>query len=173
MSNSAGEPSHAFQLLPRDILLLTTFQIGNIGAAADIAGELTVRSEARNAAAKNPPELPVGAPQTMFLLEGAAVVERGRVRIDAALEIVRMNRGGPAVAQLLLQSAAGEGEPAPVDERTALVGSGHPDHQRRGVGQVAESFFAFAPRRVGPQGAEFSDIRAHNGKAGRAACRVA
>ena len=84
-----------------------------------------------------------------------------------------MKPGGPAIAQLLLQSAAREGEPAPVDERAALVWAGDPDQQRCGVGQVAKPFFAFAPGRIGPQGAEFGNIGPHNGKAGRMACRVA
>ena len=93
--------------------------------------------------------------------------------LNAVIEIVRMQPGGPAVAQFLLQSAAREGEPAFVDERAAFVGAGYPDHQRRGVGHVPESFIAFASRRVGPQSVEFSDIGAQAGKAGRAAGRVA
>ena len=106
-------------------------------------------------------------------MKATARVEGGRVSFYAIIAIVRMQSGGPTVAQLLLESAARESEPAFVDEHEALVGAGHPDHQRRGVGQVPESFIAFAPRRLGPQVLQLGDVGAQAGKPRRSAGGVA
>ena len=62
VSDAAGEPSDAFQFLPREILFLAALQIGDIGTVADITGEIAFRSEARSAAAKHPPVLAIRAP---------------------------------------------------------------------------------------------------------------
>jgi len=52
---------------------------------------------------------------------------------DAAVEVVGMNAGGPAVSELLFQAASGEFQPGVVEIGAAGVQAGTPDQRRKAL----------------------------------------
>ena len=63
--------------------------------------------------------------------EGLSPVKVIQVVRHAPIEIVRVHAFGPAVALLLFDGAAGEGEPRFVEVVALGIESGAPDHDRR------------------------------------------
>ena len=68
----------------------------------------------------------------------------GQIRL-----VVGVDAGRPALAQLVVQPAAGEVEPALVHVRPAAVGPREPHHQRGAVRHPAEALLALAHRPLG------------------------
>ena len=66
-----------------------------------------------------------------WAFEGGAPVEMVEIIRNAAFEIVGMNAFGPAVAELLFERPAREGQPCFVEIVTLGVEAGTPDHDRR------------------------------------------
>ena len=111
VGNTAGQRSHALQLLLGEIFLLGAFEVGDVGTGADVAGKSAAGVEAGNAVIEQPAVLAIGAAQAVFHLKIAAGLEGGRVDADAAIEIERMHALGPAVTDFLLHGTAGEPQP--------------------------------------------------------------
>src|SRR5262249_4149842 len=59
------------------------------------------------------------------------------------------NSLSPAAPQLLFHAPPGEAQPAPVEVRTAFIGTRHPDHYGGTIGHVSESRFALSQRLIG------------------------
>src|SRR5690606_3566716 len=85
--------------------------LGDVDAGADVAFERAVGIDVRNAVVEQPAVLAVVATQAKLHRQRRAL-RKGRVaRLDASLAVVRMNRLGPAEAELVVERAPGEVEP--------------------------------------------------------------
>ena len=89
--------------------------LGDVDAGADEAHELAAGSEMRAAALEQPAPGAVVALQAVFHFIGPARVERRVIGVERAIEIGRVQVVAPAVADLLLDVAADEIEPALVE----------------------------------------------------------
>ena len=123
--------------------------LGDVDAGADEAHELAVGPDMRTAAFEQPAPRAVVALQAELHFVGPARVERGVIGVERAVEIRRVQVVAPAVADLLLDVAADEIEPALVEPRAALVLAAHPDEHRRRVRRGAEALLALAQRGFG------------------------
>ena len=61
------------------------------------------------------------------------------MRVQAAAEIVGMQRRCPPVAQFVTEPPARETEPLSVHENDSAAGVGHPDHHRRIAKRTGET----------------------------------
>src|SRR5262249_38683917 len=65
-------------------------------------------------------------------------VEVAHVNFEATIKILSMNAFRPPISELLRHAATSKGQPRPIKPYTELVLSGHPDHDRRRVHDLAE-----------------------------------
>ena len=135
-----------FRELPEPFFAL---QIRDVNVGAYITSEYTSGREARDPTAQDQPVLSIPTAQPALQLEVPAGVERRAEYFIAALEVIGMHAGGPAVSQFLLRCAAGKVQPSLIDKREELVRTCDPDHYRRCVGHLPEAFFAFPQRGLG------------------------
>jgi hypothetical protein len=89
----------------------------------------------RTSGVDHPAVFPVVAAQTVFHLERGLGGKMPQVGADAAVEIFRMDAGGPAVTELLFKRTAGELEPGPVEVGASGVLVGMPDQGRKALEQ--------------------------------------
>jgi hypothetical protein len=108
-----------------------------VHAARDEAREGAVLVVEGHAAIEDPAVLAVAAPEPIVHLEGRGLLDMGAAALDDALQIVRMNALGPAVAELLLEAPAGEVEPRLIEKNAFSVGARPPDHRGRGLDEGA------------------------------------
>src|SRR5262249_29584901 len=80
--------------------------------------------------------------QPIFHQEGLALIKGRFVGPIAALEIVRVDILGPAVADLLFHRSAHEVDPRLVKPVAELVSAAHPDQDRSRISHQAKSLFA-------------------------------
>src|SRR5579884_993003 len=172
MRDATRKASHGFQLLPGYIFIAAMFKVGNVAAVADEAYELPVGPESRYTAAEQPPIFTILPLVTVLHMVRSAFLERGFNRRDAPFEIVGMHATEPAPTQFLLQRPAGKIKPTFIQKSTASVRAGHPDHQRRGIGQISESFLALAPGGFLPKRSKLRDILADARESNRMALRI-
>ncbi len=115
------------ELLERDAGLV------DLDAQARVAEEGAVTRVPGDAVVQHPPELTVGPAQPVLHREGLLALERLRRDLEAALDVVRVHRGDPAVTHLLGHGAAREAQPLVVAPRVATVRTGSPEQQRDAV----------------------------------------
>ena len=135
--------------------------VGDVDDRADVSEKFAIVAEARSGGAQRPAIAVVGAPQPVFDPERIA---RG-VGFDKgalpALAVVGMHGLPGAGAERLLLPLPGEFRPEPIEvgERAGRIG--HPHHDRRVVGHVAEARLALAQfaGRLAPQAAPSPDLR--------------
>src|SRR5262249_59376810 len=65
---------------------------------------------------------------------------------EAALAVLRVHAAPPAAAELLVERAAGEGEPRPVEPLAQAIRPGHPDHDRGAIRHRLEARLALRHR---------------------------
>src|SRR5690606_28979059 len=102
------------------------------------------------AAVEDPAVGAVVAAEAELHLERRAGVEGGGVGGEAAVAVVGVDALGPAVAELAVEGAAGEGEPGGVDVVALPVRAGRPHQHGGGVGHGAEAGLALAEGGLGP-----------------------
>jgi len=124
-----------FEHSPETLFTLTqgficSLQFGDFDARSDVAGEFSVAVE-RGAFIEEPSILTVRTSEPVLHLKTAPGVERGSIRSEAAIKIIGMHAGGPAVPQFLGERTAGELEPRFIDESTEPIDAGQPDHDGR------------------------------------------
>src|SRR5262245_38261653 len=125
-------------------------QRGDVDDGADVAREVSVLVDSRHPVIEHPPVVPVPAAQPVVERERAVLAHRGMIGVDREAAVVRMHAVGPALAEILVGPPAGQLQPAPIEVRPAGVGPGHPDHQRRRVGDRGEPVLAVARGSFGP-----------------------
>ena len=118
--------------------------LGDVHGGADVAGISTVGREPGRTGGEDPTVLAVVSPEPELHLIGLATVERLTVVVDQWCQIVGVHAVGPAVSELSFVRPSGELEPGAIDVVTALVGTRHPEHHRRGIGHQAEALLALA-----------------------------
>ena len=129
----------------------------------------------RRAAFEQPAPGAVVALQAELHFVGPARVECGVVGVERAIEIGRMHVVAPAVADLLLDVAADEIEPALVEPGAALVLAAHPDEHRRRIRRRAKTLLALAQGFLGAnaagdvanEGAEHQVVAESDGRDGQ------
>jgi len=124
------------------VLLLGLLALGDVDAGADVASEGPLRGIARHAVVEEPAVLAVGPPEAELHAKALAGVERGGIDAVRAVEVVRMDLRGPALADLLFHRAAGELQPGAVEPVAAPVGRRHPDEDGGAVGGNLEALLA-------------------------------
>ena len=127
--------------------------LGDVDAGTDVADEIAVRPEMRRAAFEQPAPGAVFALQAEFHFVRPPRVECGVVCVQRAIEIGRMHVIAPAVADLLLDIAADEIEPALVEPVATLVLATHPYEHRRRVRRRAKALLALAQGFLGANAA--------------------
>jgi len=111
----------------------------------EAAPDVGARAE-RGAAFEHPPVAAVRPAQPVLQLERLAPGHRRRADLAAALGVVGVDAGEPAVVEVVVGPGAGELPPGPVDQRAALVGGVHPDQRGGGVGEGLEIGWGIAGR---------------------------
>src|SRR5262249_43432045 len=79
--------------------------------------------------------------------ERFAGVECFSVCLETFLKIVAVHALGPAISQLLFQTAARKLQPAFVEKSAQFIDARHPDKNWGGVGNYSETLLAFAQGR--------------------------
>ena len=119
----------------------------DVDAAADVADRRAVDAEARHAVVEHPAVLAVVAAQAIVERVRRARLEAGRPDAGAAVEVLRMDRARPAVAEQIVDAAPGVGAPRGTEPVVLLVEAGAPDQDRRRFEQ-ANRVLATRPGRV-------------------------
>ena len=131
-------------------LSLGILEVGDVGHAADEAGEQAEPVQARNAGREHgAPGAVVAAHAELEAERGAGGEALGQPRGAEGL-VLRMDAGGPAGIDLLLVGAAGEVEPDLVDVDPTAAGVGAPDEARHVVEELPHALLA--DHRGGPMG---------------------
>ena len=174
VGDAAGERAHRLHLLRLPQLRLEPVPrlfglppLGDVDAGADVAGEPAMRVEAGHGVRRHPAELAVGALQAIVHLERSLRLERGLMPRQHHQALVGVDALGPAVAGGRVQGAAGEFQPAPVEEVAAPIRPARPHQHRRGIGERAEALLALAQRRLGALAV--GDVDHHAAQRGRTA----
>src|SRR5262249_19163750 len=108
------------------------------GARADEPEERAVASVSWNSGVIDPAKCAVVTAKPVLHPEFLPVVEVADVGFEATIKILLMNAFRPAASKFLRHAAAGKGQPWSIKPYTQLVLSGHPDHDRGGVHDLAE-----------------------------------
>ena len=128
--------------------LLRALALGDVNARADVALETALGGVARDALARKPSINSVAVALAVVHLERLAGIEGLCVDVHAAGQVVGMDAFGPAVAEFLLERAAGEVQPGLVEISAEFVHAAHPDQHGCGIGHAPEARFTFAQRLV-------------------------
>src|SRR5215203_1894829 len=123
--------------LPPAVLQLVVLR--EVNARADVTEKRAIRRKARYPAVEDPAIFSVVSLQAILEVEWLPRVEETAVGVRAASGVLRMHAFGPPDARFLLESPAGESEPAFVDKRARFVRPRHPDHHRCRVGNRAKA----------------------------------
>ena len=110
----------------------------DVHAAADVGAVVE-----RGAAVQHPAVSAVGPTQAVLQFERLTRGDRGRADRSAALCVVGVHAGPPAVAEVVVGTRAGELEPGPIDQRAAFGGI-DPDQRGGGVGEGLEPGWSVA-----------------------------
>src|SRR5262245_23718368 len=137
---------------------------GDVNDRADIAEELSLRTEARLGGITRPAILAVITPQAVFEPERLALLICGEESLFRKLAVIRLEGGDPAKPEAGFRSLAGEFVPRLAQIGASAIRLGHPHHHRSVVGHVAETRLAFTQRilRLLALG-ELSDLAANAG----------
>src|SRR5215469_8783090 len=111
----------------------------DVGAGADVPKKRAIASVSWDSRVINPAICAVTIAKSILHPECLPGVEVRDVRFQAPIKILSMNSLGPAVSQLLRHAAASESQPQPIEPDTAPIRSGDPNHDRRGVHNLAEA----------------------------------
>src|SRR3954463_3445661 len=85
-------------------------------------------------------------PQSVLHLKWTTSIEIADVDLQAAIVVLWMDVRFPAIARLFLESAPDEIQPTLIEVIAKLVRPGHPDHDRRSIGNDAKALLAFPQR---------------------------
>src|SRR5690348_3870202 len=121
----------------------------DIEASAHITFKCPVGRITWNSMVKDPTILPAMVSQPILHLKRLASVKALDVDLEAAFEILRVHILGPPVTGFLFKRAPDKVQPPFIEIKTELVGAGHPDQDRRCVGNDAEPLLAFAESLLG------------------------
>src|SRR5262249_3781362 len=110
----------------------------------DITNKVAVGCESRDTTIKNPAVFTVATPEPILRSKTLTRGERRCELAHASLEVIGVHPFGPAIAQLLFKSSAGEVEPRLTNICTLYIGVGHPDQHRRGVRQTPKPLLTLA-----------------------------
>src|SRR5579862_2102365 len=124
-------------------LLCRLFLIMNVEASAHITFKGSIWCVTWRAVVSNPAVLTGVMSQTVLHLEWLTSIEAVDVDLQAAIKVLGMDILRPAVARFLLQSSPDEVQPSFVEVIAKLIGSSHPNHDRRGIRDCAIPLFAF------------------------------
>ena len=140
LEREAPEVGHDRLLaLPEPELLEPGPGLVDVDAQARVAEERAVARPPRDAVVQHPAELAVGPAQPVLHRERLLALEGLGRELEAPIDVVRVHRGGPTVAQLLGQRTAGELEPAVVAPGVPTVRAGCPQQQGDAVGRRFEA----------------------------------
>ena len=116
----------------------------DIDDRSDHAQKSAVIVEARNAGRHDPVIAALHLRQPIFGLEGARRDQGLAERLLRRRAVIDVDHVGPAEVQALCDVLSGLNVPGTVDIGAMAVGIGHPDHDRRIVGDVAEPRLALS-----------------------------
>ena len=111
--------------------LLELLALMDVDAAADVADRGAVGADPRHAVVEHPAVLAVVAAHPQVHREWRARFEAGGADAEAAVEVFRVDHARPAVAEKVVQAAAGVGAPRRAEPIVAAVQAGAPDQDRR------------------------------------------
>src|ERR1041384_1624694 len=140
MRYPGSEHSQALEFLLRKRFFLGSFEIGNIRAGGDIAGECSVLEE-RNPAADHRSVLAVGAAQPAFQVTILASFIGCGNSLAATFHVFGMYAGGPILAQFLFDSTAGEIQPSLIEKSSLLIRARNYNTHWRCIGHIPEALF--------------------------------
>jgi hypothetical protein len=132
--------------------------VGDVERGADVPERRAVGSEHRRGGVDDSAILAVGSEDPVLLrVRLGAPLVGAHVPFDADA-VVGVDAVEPPVAELLVERAPGELEPAPVDEDDAAVRVGDPEQERRRVRDRPEAFVARVERRMEPCRGALDDV---------------
>src|SRR5260370_37876263 len=117
--------------------------LSDVNARPDVTEELAIRGKARCSNIQNPAIFTVTPSQVILHCKRLPGVEGIFVNVKTTVEFFSVNAFCPAIAELLLQAAAGKVEPPLIEEGAKLVWARHPDHHRSCVGHGTKTSLAF------------------------------
>src|SRR4051794_13959506 len=129
---------------------LSPLLLGDVDTGADVAFTGALGVKPGHARVEDPAIFPVEPSQPVFHSEFLPRLKGPTVRVQTALQIVRMDALAPAIPELTLQEPAGEVQPILVEVGTELIGARHPDHDGSRVGHPSKASFALAESNVRP-----------------------
>src|SRR5262245_29387627 len=149
MKQPGGELPEPFPSLPEGLFsgpqcLLHLLLIRDVDAGPDIPFKGAIGPKSGHARVEDPAIFSIEPLQAVFHPECLPCIEGFTIRVQTALQIVRMDALAPPVTDLVFQWPAGEIEPMLVGVGAEFVGAGHPDHHWSCFGQQPEASFALA-----------------------------
>src|SRR5262249_50268956 len=116
MCDTRCHDAEAFQFLPRKSLILRAFEIGNIDAGGDVAGEIAAWRESGNATREDPSVFSIRSSQPVSLAAEPPLIKRSKVTRQVAVQPMRMQVRSPAISKRLFHRASREIQPDPIEE---------------------------------------------------------
>jgi hypothetical protein len=116
-------------MLASNVALIAAAILAVLSVAGFVHAFVTPRSQAFAAVSKT---------------EGLAGREATEVRLQAEVAVLRMDALEPPISDFLIQPPPAEFEPGAIEKEAHPVSPGHPEHDRRGVREQAETGFARA-----------------------------
>src|SRR5205823_12592366 len=105
----------------------------------DVTRKLSVFVIGSSTLVEDPTIFAVVSPEPVLHRKRFARVEGFRVRLEAHLRVVRMHALGPSISEFMFHAAARKLQPWFVKEGVELVDTGHPEENRRSIGNDPET----------------------------------
>src|SRR6202007_1925598 len=116
----------------------------HINTRANVTSKRPVRIEPRHANVGNPSKFAVVVSEAILHPECLPAIKGLCVRIQASLQILRIDSLRPAVAEFLVNGSAGEVQPGLVEVGAEFVSPRHPDHHWSTIGHQPETRLTLA-----------------------------